>query len=125
MSLSFSFTSSLQHKGSMAACSDPSDPVQVVRFVCSSYLEMSPQYHSASCRDMLLLKVLEAAGADDFRGLGGKAGREADGGCRFKSEAPLNRQNICDDFSSSAGGLVAEKNSQKTSQELNAAQLLT
>lgn len=37
------------------------------------YLEMSPQYHSASCRAMLLLKLLEGTGVDDFTGLGGKA----------------------------------------------------
>ena len=45
------------------------------------YLEMSPQYHSASCRAMLLLKLLEGAGVGGFAGLGGKA---------EKKEAELN-----------------------------------
>lgn len=46
--------------------------------VCVCYLEMSPQYHSASCRTMLLLKLVEGAGAEDFTGLGGKAETESE-----------------------------------------------
>lgn len=39
---------------------------------------MSPQYHSASCRAILLLKLLEGAGVDGFTGLGGKAETESE-----------------------------------------------
>lgn len=40
--------------------------------VCLTYLEMSPQYHSASCSAMLLFIPLFVTGAG-FGGLGGSA----------------------------------------------------
>lgn len=42
-------------------------------YVCVSHLEMSPQYHSASCKEMLLLKLLGVAGVEHLTGLGGNA----------------------------------------------------
>lgn len=44
-------------------------------WVCVCYLEMSPQYHSASCREMLLLKLLGAAALEGLAGFGGSAAK--------------------------------------------------
>lgn len=59
------------------------------------YLEMSPQYHSASCRAMLLLKLLDAAGVGVLTGLGGRAGRHKGkfNRCRSQSHA-LHRKSF-------------------------------
>lgn len=101
VSRSFSFTSSLQGMGLSRPGRWPqgsSDGQSTPGVSCQSppYREMSPQYHSASCRGALFPLARLAALGFGFGGLGGRAVRE--GGMKqgeLESQLPTGNPSEC------------------------------